>query len=53
MCGVNDLHIQRRLLSECDLTLKTAMQIVLGMETAAQNVKTLQGGREALAATSG
>ena len=39
MCGVSDLHIQHRLLSKPDLTLKTTMQIALGMETAAYNAK--------------
>ena len=50
---VNDSHIQRRLLSEPDLTLKTAMQIALGMETAAKNAKALQGDGETSTAISG
>ena len=33
------------------LTLQTAMQMMLGMESAAQNGRTLQGGGEASAAT--
>ena len=53
VCGVNDSHIQRRLLSEHVLTLETAMKIVQGMELAAQNAITLQQGGEALAASSG
>ena len=53
MSGVHDLHIKLCLLLELDLTLKTAMQIVLGVETAAQNAKTLQGGGEASTATLG
>ena len=38
-CEINNLHIQHHLLSKPSLTLKTAMQIVLGMETVAQNAK--------------
>ena len=53
VCRVSDSHIQRCLLSEPKLTLKTAMQITLGMESAAQNARTLQGGGESSAATSG
>ena len=53
VCGVNDSHILRRLLSEPDLTVKTSMQIALGMETAAQNAKTFWGGDETSAATLG
>ena len=41
VCGVNESRIQRRLPSEPDLTLQTLMQIVLGMESAAQNARTL------------
>ena len=52
VCGVNDSHIQRSLLSEPVLTLKTAMK-ALGMESAAQNAITLQGGGKASAASSG
>ena len=51
--GVNDSHSQCRLLLEPVLTLKTAMQLALGMESAAQNVRTLQGGGEPSAASSG
>ena len=53
VCGVNDSHIQCRLLSEPVLTLETAMKIVLGMGSIAQNAITLQGGGEASAAFSG
>ena len=42
VCGVSDWHVLLHLLSEPDLTLNTTMQIVLGMETPAQNAKTLQ-----------
>ena len=47
VCGVNDSHIQRHLISEPVLTLENAMQIVLALESAAQNTLTLQGGGEA------
>ena len=53
MYGVNDSDIQHLLLSKLVLTLETAMKIVLGMESAAQNAITLQGGGEASAASSG
>ena len=53
VCGVNDSHIQCRLLLEPVLTLQTAMQLALGMKSAAQNMITHQGGGEASAATSG
>ena len=53
VCGVSDSHIQRRPLLEPDLTWQTAMQIVLGMESTAQNVRILQGGGEASKAISG
>ena len=53
VCAVEDSHIQCCLLSEPNLTLQTAMQIVLGMEPAAQNARTFQGGGEASPAISG
>ena len=40
-------HIQRRLLSETELDLKKALELALGMETAAKNVRELQGTRRA------
>ena len=52
VCGVNDSHIQRRLLSEPVLTLETAMKIALALESAAQNVITFQGGNEVSATSS-
>lgn len=44
MCGVNDDHIQKRLLSEPDgsLTLKRATQLATAMETAVKDVAELQ-----------
>ena len=44
VCGINDSAIQRRLLAEVPLTLDKALKLRQGMETAAQNVKELQGG---------
>jgi len=41
VCGINDGVIQRRLLSEKELTFKTALEIIQGMESAAKNVKEL------------
>ena len=41
VCGVNDAVIQRRLLSEKELTFKSALEIAQGMESAAQNVREL------------
>ena len=44
MCGVNDF-IQRRLLSETELDFKKALELALGMESAAENICELQGMR--------
>jgi len=41
VCGINDGVIQRRLLSEKELTFKTALEIIQGMELVAKNVKEL------------
>ena len=43
VCGINDMQIQRRLLSKKDLTFETALEEAVGQETAARNVQTLQG----------
>ena len=43
VCGVNDSHIQRRLLSERNLTFAKALELAQGLETASKNVQTLQG----------
>ena len=40
--GINNARIQRRLLSEVDLTFKKAYEIALSMETAAQHMAELQ-----------
>ena len=47
VCRVNNDLIQRRLLSETSLDLKKALELALGMETAAKNVRELQGTRRA------
>ena len=47
VCGVNNDHIQRRLLLETELDLKKTLELALGMETAAKNVRELQGTRRA------
>ena len=44
VCGINDTAIQRRLLAEVPFLLDKALKLVQEMETAAQNVKELQGG---------
>ena len=41
--GVNDIHIQRRLLAEGDLSLDQAMELALGLEAAAKNAQAIQG----------
>ena len=43
LCGINDPNTQRRLLSEVDLTFQKAFEIAQGLESAVQNLKTLQG----------
>ena len=45
------IHIQQCRLSEPVLTLQTVKQMMLGLESAAQNVRILQGGGEAPEAT--
>ena len=47
VCGLRSEAIQRRLLAEENLTLKKAQELALGMETAAENVRELQGTRRA------
>lgn len=42
VCGINDDRIQRRLLSESDLTLQRAVELATAMETAAKDVLELQ-----------
>uniref|UniRef100_A0A8C5N1Q6 CCHC-type domain-containing protein n=1 Tax=Leptobrachium leishanense TaxID=445787 RepID=A0A8C5N1Q6_9ANUR len=43
VCGVNDDRMQRRLLSEVDLTFEKALTMCLAMESADRNIKDLQG----------
>ena len=43
VCGINDPNTQRRLLSEVNLTFQKAFEIAQGLESAVQNLKTLQG----------
>ena len=40
VCGINDMQMQRRLLSEKEITFKTALEIALAMETAARDTHT-------------
>lgn len=42
VCGLNDDRIQRRLLSETDLTFDKAFRIAVAAETASKNAKDLQ-----------
>ena len=42
VCGINDAGIQRRLLSESELTYKKAFDMALGVESAERNAKDLQ-----------
>ncbi|XP_041823137.1 uncharacterized protein K02A2.6-like [Melanotaenia boesemani] len=42
VCGINDDRIQRRLLSESDLTFEKAFQIAVAAEAATKNVQDLQ-----------
>ncbi|XP_061570028.1 uncharacterized protein K02A2.6-like [Cololabis saira] len=42
VCGVNDDRIQRRLLSETDLTFDKAMSLAVSLETANKNAQDLQ-----------
>ncbi len=42
VCGINDDRIQRRLLSEADLTFDKAMSIAVSLETANKNAQDLQ-----------
>ena len=44
VCGIKDKVVQRRLLSESALSFHKALSIAQGLDTAAQNVKELQGG---------
>ena len=52
VCGVNNTKIQQTLLAEKTLTLKKAMELAQGLETAAKNAKVLSQGEAAAASTS-
>ena len=52
VCGVNNTKIQQTLLSEKTLTLKKALDLAQGLETAAKNAKVLSQGEAAAASTS-
>ena len=43
VCGINNPNTQRRLLSEVNLTFQKVFEIAQGLESAVQNLKTLQG----------
>ena len=47
VCSISDGAIQCRLLGEVPLSVEKALQLAQGMETAARNVKELQGGTAA------
>ena len=46
VCGIRDNRIQRRLLSEGNLTLKKAVEISIGVELAEKNMVTLEKHQE-------
>ena len=43
VCGINNDQMQHHLLSESKLTLKWALELAQGLETATQNAQMLQG----------
>ena len=43
VCGINDDHVQRRLLSEKALTFEKVLELAVSLETAKKNVSELQG----------
>ena len=51
VCGINDEHIQHRLLAKDKLTYKKALEVAQGLETAAKNAQKLQGSSTSTAAT--
>ena len=53
VCGINDSIIQRRLLSEKELSFKTALELAQGMESAAKNVRELSVPARELPSTAG
>jgi hypothetical protein len=42
VCGIANVHMQKRLLAEPNLTLKKAVELALGIEAAVKNSQTLQ-----------
>ena len=42
ICGINDDHVQRRLLLEKALTFEKALELAVSLETAKKNVSELQ-----------
>ena len=42
ICGTSSEHMQRRLLSEADLTFKKVLELAQGLEAAAKNAHTLK-----------
>ena len=42
VCGINDDHVQRRLLSEKVLTFENVLELAVSLETAKKNVSELQ-----------
>ena len=53
VCGINNTIIQRRLLSEKELSFKTALELAQGMESAAKNVRELTVPARDLPSTAG
>ena len=45
MCGINDDHIQKRLLSEPSLTLQRAIELAESLEIAAKNARELRSSK--------
>ena len=48
VCGMRSCSVQKRLLSEADLTFKRALEIAQAMEAAESNVKSLKGTEESI-----
>jgi hypothetical protein len=47
VCGLRNVHIQKRLLSESELILTKTVEISVAMETAAKDASELQGSEQA------
>ena len=48
MCGLRNEAIQKKLLTEADLTLTRAVELSVGMEAAEKNAKSLKGTENAV-----